>query len=75
MIDEKGANEIFKLEHFNRCLTQDGIDAYNNEKLGIIAIAQGIEQKKESIKLLMNLSKKKIGKLKNNVKVEKNLRR
>ncbi|MDR1182709.1 MAG: type V CRISPR-associated protein Cas12a/Cpf1 [Bacteroidales bacterium] len=45
-IDEKGANEIFQLSYFNECLTQNGIDVYNKEKLGIIAEKQGNEQQK-----------------------------
>jgi CRISPR-associated protein Cpf1 len=46
LIDEKGASEIFKIDYFNKCLTQAGIDIYNNEKLGIIATRQGEEQDK-----------------------------
>ncbi|MDR2168814.1 MAG: type V CRISPR-associated protein Cas12a/Cpf1 [Planctomycetaceae bacterium] len=46
LIDEKGAGEIFQLDYFNKCLTQEGIDIYNNEKLGIIAKEQGTEQEK-----------------------------
>ncbi|MBI4947662.1 MAG: hypothetical protein HY840_14825 [Bacteroidetes bacterium] len=46
LIDKKGANEIFKLEYFNKCLTQAGIDIYNIERLGIVAREQGKVQEK-----------------------------
>ncbi|MBS1775217.1 MAG: hypothetical protein JSS64_02945 [Bacteroidetes bacterium] len=46
LINKKGANEIFKLDYFNQCLTQKGIDFYNKEKLGIVAKEQGREQEK-----------------------------
>ncbi len=45
-IDKIGANEIFQLNYFNQCLTQEGINRYNQEKLGIVAIQQGVEQSK-----------------------------
>ena len=45
-IDKKGADEIFRLDYFNKCLTQGGIDIYNVDKLGIIATKQGETQDK-----------------------------
>ncbi|MDR2346490.1 MAG: type V CRISPR-associated protein Cas12a/Cpf1 [Planctomycetaceae bacterium] len=46
IIDKKGVKEIFQLNYFNQCLTQEGIDIYNKEKLGIVAKEQGKEQEK-----------------------------
>lgn len=46
ILDNMGAAEIFKLDYYNNCLTQDGIDVYNIEKLGAISMEQGSEQKK-----------------------------
>jgi CRISPR-associated protein Cpf1 len=45
LIDKRGANEIFDMQYFNTCLTQEGISEYN-EKIGNIAKEQGIEQDK-----------------------------
>lgn len=68
LLNEKGANEIFQLEHFNKCLTQDGIDVYNNEKLGIIAKEQGKEQDKGINQLINEYAQKKNKEIKENAK-------
>jgi hypothetical protein len=65
-IDEKGANEIFQLEYFNKCLTQNGIDVYNKEKLGIVAKKQGRKQESGINQIINEYVQKENKKIKDN---------